>query len=66
MVFEIEGGGDDGDELRNWFGAEDMRDVDVCLAACSSGSEGLIFGGYFGDSGDCTSSEDEKMEWSDV
>ena len=43
-----------------------MREFDVCLAACSSASEGLIFRGYFGDSGDCTSSEDEKMEWSDA
>ncbi|CAB1109369.1 unnamed protein product [Ectocarpus sp. CCAP 1310/34] len=59
VVFEIEGGGDDGDELRNWFGEEDMRDVDVCLEGRSSGSEGLIFGGYLGDSGDCSSGEDD-------
>lgn len=65
LVFAIVGG-DDGDEMAGWFGGEDMQDVDFrrCVDS-SSESEGLLFGGYNGDSGDCTSSEESVMEWSD-
>eukprot|EP00903_Cladosiphon_okamuranus_P021826 g20070.t1 len=66
VVFETEGGEDDGDELCNWFGEDIMQAVEVCLDACSSASEGLIFGGYAGDSANCTSSEESNMEWSDM
>ena len=66
VVFEIEGGEDDGDELCNWFGEDDMLGIDVCFEGRSSASEGLIFGGYGGDSANCTSSEESNMEWSDI
>eukprot|EP00904_Undaria_pinnatifida_P011916 jgi/Undpi1/7855/HiC_scaffold_23.g10327.m1 len=62
VVFEIEGGEDDGDELCNWFGEDDMLGIDVCFEGRSSASEGLIFGGYGGDSANCTSSEESNMD----
>eukprot|EP00903_Cladosiphon_okamuranus_P012403 g11625.t1 len=66
VVFEIEGGEDDGDELWNWFGEDAMQAVEVCRDACSSASEGLIFRGFAGDSANCTSSEESNMEWNDM
>lgn len=65
MTFEIVGGADSrGDDVTNWFGEEDMQAADLRCVDSSSGSEGLLFGGYNGDSGDCTSSEESNMEWS--